>query len=171
MMGSLKILVLEGEGAVNNIEKRKGTPPVVEVRDENDRPVEGATVVFRLPPAGPGASFPGQQLSKSFRTNVQGQAIATGLLPNREAGRFRIHVTATADNRIGETDISQTNSPDTFSSRQQPTSKLPHWWKWAAVGIAAAAVVGIVVATTGGSSSSPAHTVTVTPGPVTIGGH
>ena len=43
--GSLKIVVIEGEGALNNIRSRTATQPVVEVRDENDRPVEGAEVV------------------------------------------------------------------------------------------------------------------------------
>jgi hypothetical protein len=171
VVGGLKLLVLEGEGAVNSIDKHQATPPVVEVRDENDKPVEGATVVFRLPPAGPGGSFPGQTLSRTSRTNLQGQAIASGLTPNAEEGRFKIHVTATAGNRIGESDIVQTNSPSIFATRPVPQRKLPHWWKWAALGVAAAATVGIVLVTTGGKSSTPPTTVTVTPGPVTIGGN
>jgi len=169
IMGSLKIQVLEGEGAVNNIQTRQGTPPVVEVLDANDRPVEGASVVFRMPPTGAGAVFPGGELSKSFTANAEGQVIASGLLPNRTAGRFRIHVTASSGNRLGETDIVQTNSSDTFAARQEPKRKLPKWWKWVAIGVGAAAVGGIIAATRGGSSSSPG--ITVTPGPVTISGH
>jgi hypothetical protein len=43
--GGLKIVVLKGEGAVNNIKARTATPPVVEVRDVEDKPVAGAEVV------------------------------------------------------------------------------------------------------------------------------
>src|SRR5579872_7223133 len=56
---SLKILVLEGNGAVNNVEQGLATAPVIEVRDRDDRPVEAATVVFRVLPSGPGGFFPG----------------------------------------------------------------------------------------------------------------
>ncbi|MDP9170433.1 MAG: Ig-like domain-containing protein [Acidobacteriota bacterium] len=171
--GGLKLFALEGQGAVNKIDTHQGTPPVVEVRDENDRPVEGATVVFRLPPNGPGAMFPGQALSRTLRTNVQGQAIATGLTPNDLAGEFKIHVTATSGNKIGEIDIGQTNSTKTFAAHSKPRRKLPARWKLVAAGIGIAAVVVVVVLTTGGSSSTAAvvnPTITITPGPVTIGG-
>src|SRR5271157_3660596 len=46
---SLKIVVLEGQDAVNYIPTRTVTPPVVEVRSERELPVEGATVTFELP--------------------------------------------------------------------------------------------------------------------------
>ena len=166
-IGSLRILVLEGAGATNSTEKHLATPPVVEVRDENDRPVEGATVVFRLPPSGPGAVFPGQALSRTFRTNLQGQVIATGLTPNNQVGAFRIHVTATAGNKMGEADISQINSASGFAAHTVAArGKLPRWWKWAALSGVGVAVVVIIVVAKGGSSKS---TVTISPGPVTIG--
>ena len=42
----LRILVIEGEGAVNIIQQKTAVAPVVEVRDRNDQPVAGATVNF-----------------------------------------------------------------------------------------------------------------------------
>src|ERR1700735_298384 len=73
-VNSLKILVLEGLDAVNSTAKQKGTPPVIEVRATNARPVEGATVVFRLPLSGPGGFFLGQTGSFTTKTNGEGQA-------------------------------------------------------------------------------------------------
>ena len=57
--GGLKIVVVQGEGAKNNLRTRSATQPVVEVRDDSDKPVAGAEVVFQLPPAGPGGVFNG----------------------------------------------------------------------------------------------------------------
>lgn len=38
---SLKVLVIEGEAAVNIIQQKTAVAPVVEVRDRNDLPVPG----------------------------------------------------------------------------------------------------------------------------------
>jgi hypothetical protein len=165
---SLRIFVLEGHNAINSVEMGLATPPVVEVRDRDDRPVEAATVVFRLPANGPGGFFPDQQLSKTVLTNVQGQAMASGLIPNQSTGRFKIHVTATAGNRTVETDITQTNTGKQFApSGIETVHKKMTWWKWTIIGGAAAGLtIGIILATRGGSSPP---TITITPGPVTIG--
>src|SRR5882724_8811128 len=60
----LRVLILEGEGAMNNLELGIYAPLVVEVRDDNDKPVEAAEVTFQLPTAGPGGSFPGNQSTR-----------------------------------------------------------------------------------------------------------
>jgi hypothetical protein len=168
--GSLKILVLEGQGAVNNVGRGLITPPVIEVRDRDDRPVEGATVTFRLPPSGASGNFADGKLTKTVLTNVQGQAIAAGLAPNKSLGRLDIHVTASAGSRMGEADVIQTNTADRFAAAPETAAHKVKWKKWAIIGgVGVAAIVAVVLATRGGSSSSPNHTVTITPGPVTIG--
>jgi hypothetical protein len=53
----LKVLILQGDGAMNDIRTRIGRSPVVEVRDEQDRPQAGAIVNFSLPSTGAGGSF------------------------------------------------------------------------------------------------------------------
>jgi hypothetical protein len=165
---NLKVLVLEGQRSVNNTTRHIGIQPVVEVRDENDRPIEGATVVFRLPISGPGGAFPGKSPTFSSGTNAQGQAAASGFVPNDEQGRFDIHVTATYQNRTGETTISQTNSPNTLSLQGPTTKKKPIWRnKYVLIGAGAGIAVGIVLALTLGHSSP--QQVTITPGAVTIG--
>ena len=159
--------MLEGQRSINNTTRHIGIQPVVEVRDQNDRPVEGATVVFRLPPSGPGGTFPGNSPTFTSRTTVQGQAAASGFIPNDLQGRFDIHVTATLQNHTGETTISQTNSTNSLSL--QPPPPVSYWkkHKYWLIGGAAAVAVGITLALTLGSSKST-NTVTITPGQVTI---
>jgi hypothetical protein len=165
----LKILVLEGERAINNTTRHIGIQPVVEVRDQNDRPVENATVVFRLPLSGPGGAFPGDSPTFRATSNAQGQAGATGFVPNDKQGRFDIHVTATYQNRTGEVTISQTNSPNTLSMKApMPQKRSIFRNKYLYIGVGAAVGVGIALALTLGHSNSTKQ-VTVTPGTVTIG--
>lgn len=164
---SLKIFVLEGEGAVNSISRRAATAPVVEVRDENDLPVEGAEVVFELPALGPGGVFPGGEHKYTTRTNLQGQARAPFLM-NDEPGSFRINITAQIGDRVGRTSISQTNS---VRAEEEGVRLSRPWYKrwqlWAIAGGAAAAVTAVLVAR-GDGSSGP--TITINPGSPTFGG-
>src|SRR5258708_3866192 len=88
--GGLKIVVVQGEGAKNNVRTRNATQPVVEVRDDSDKPVAGAEVVFQLPPAGPGGVFNGWMRTQTARTSPEGRAGAKGFAPHDEVGRFNI---------------------------------------------------------------------------------
>lgn len=168
----LRLLVLEGAGSVNILERGIFTPPVVEVRDSNDRPIEAAEVIFRLPESGPGGAFPGGQKVRKARTNAHGQAAALDFLPNHEAGRFSIAVTATYSDLTGSTTIQQTNSLHVTSADGKPQRGWWGKWKWWIIaGSAAGIATGVILATSGGSTSTPTNpTITITPGPVTIGG-
>src|SRR5690349_11490647 len=42
----LRIVIVEGEDAVNIVQQKTAVAPVVEVRDRNDQPVAGAVVNF-----------------------------------------------------------------------------------------------------------------------------
>lgn len=46
---ALNLVIVEGEGAINNIRQRTARDPIVRVEDENHKPVAGAAVVFLLP--------------------------------------------------------------------------------------------------------------------------
>ncbi len=153
---------------------------MVQVLDPNDRPVEGADVVFRFPLKGPGAAFANQGTSQTMRTNSQGQAAATGWTPNSEVGTFQVHATATYGNHMGEKTISMTNVTriveDVSKNRKQKS-----WWssrkfKIAVIAGGAAIAAGVVLATRGGGgggsapASTPPPTVTITPGGPTVGG-
>jgi len=148
---------------------------VVQVMDQNTRPVEGADVVFRFPLNGPGATFANGQISKKVRTDGRGQATATGWMANGEVGTFQVRVSASYGNETGETTVSMQNVTRIVDQGKRAGGKHTTFWSspWAKIAIiggAAAAVAGIVLATRGGSSSSTGHTVTITPGPPTVGG-
>ena len=160
---SLTIYILEGRGQIHVIRNPASAMPVVEVRDENSLPLEGAEVVFDLPQVGPSGSFAGQRFTFTTRTNSQGQAAAI-FTPNAETGRYNIRVTARAGNRIGHALIPQSNA--LRSGTAEPKSGLFKfaWWK-VAVLAGVGATVGILVAR--GGSSGPS--VTLIPGTPTFG--
>ena len=106
----LNLTVVEGDGAINNIRQRTAREPIVQVEDENHRPVAGAAVVFSLPSSGPGGTFAGGAHSLTVTTDAQGRAIARGLVPNKVQGQFEIHVNASANGRTGTTTIHQSNA-------------------------------------------------------------
>jgi hypothetical protein len=156
----LNLLILEGDKAINSIPALQSTAVVVEVRNENDFPVEGAEVTFTLPADGSAGTFARGGLTYATRTDVSGQAAAPPLVP-KSAGRFEIAVTATLGNRKGEAKVSQTNSTKTQVAEVKASTGKPFYKRklfWIATGAAAAGIVLAVVLT---SSSS---TVTVTPG-------
>ena len=170
----LKIYVLAGQNAINSIPERHITIPVVEIRDENDLPVEGADVLFELPPSGPGGSFPDNQRVRTARTNIQGQASAPFLI-GPAPGSFFINAKAKRGTRYGEAVISQTNS--TLPIKQAEDAARPHpWYKswkvWTIAG-AGAAAAGLAIALTGGSgstSSSAPPTITISAGSPSVSG-
>ena len=55
---------------------------------KRELPVADAEVVFQLPAMGPSGLFPDRSHLLKTKTNSQGQAAATGLVPNDETGRF-----------------------------------------------------------------------------------
>jgi hypothetical protein len=105
----LKITILEGEGAINNIRQRTAREPIVQVEDENRKPVAGALVVFTLPDTGPGGVFPGGSKSLMVTTDQKGQAVARGMQLNKVSGQFQIKVTATFKQLTAHAVISQSN--------------------------------------------------------------
>src|SRR5690348_151155 len=53
----LRIVVVEGDGAINNVRTRTTHAPVVEVRNEQNDVVQGASVTFQAPSDGASADF------------------------------------------------------------------------------------------------------------------
>jgi len=166
--GSLKIAAVEGEGAINNIRTRAATAPVVEVRDENNKPAVGAQVIFELPYAGPGGVFSGVMRYQTVKTDEQGRAAAKGFVPNDEDGRFNIKVTATQGNRAGGLVISQTNTRGTAAQAKNSRKTL---WVVLAV-VAVGGIAGGIAATRGGSTAAGpvVNPVAITYSPITVGG-
>ena len=166
--GGLKLLVLEGQDGVNDIREPMPMNLVVEVVDENDRPVEGATVDFQMPLMGPSGGFENGVRNKTATTNVEGQA-AVSYTPNMELGRFTIQVKAMQGGRTGMTTIMQQNSPTGETGQKRS------WFSRHKKIVIAAAVVAVGVGlgvglTRGGSKSgSGGSGITITPGVPTVG--
>jgi hypothetical protein len=108
-VAKLNIVIVEGQGAVNNIRQRTAREPVVQIQDANRRPVAGAAVTFILPSAGPSGVFPNGSSVVTTVTDENGQAAALGLRPNNMPGEFQIRVTAAYRGQTASASISQTN--------------------------------------------------------------
>jgi len=103
----LNLVIIEGEGAINNIRQRTAREPIVQVEDENHKPVAGAAVLFLLPEHGAGGTFADGSHSLSVTTNAQGRAAAHGMHLNHVQGQFQITVTATSNGLTATTVVSQ----------------------------------------------------------------
>jgi hypothetical protein len=165
----IRLFVLEGEKRPNRLTEGLFAIPVVEVRDSNDKPLEGARVIFTLPGAkGAGASFRDGSLERTFTTNAQGQAIAEGYRPNNVEGKFTVRVKAIYQEEETEIVIPQSNTFELQADADRKKGRA--WRKWLYIGGAAAggAVLAYFLLRDSGSSGPPL--VTVTPGPPTLGG-
>jgi hypothetical protein len=161
----IKITILEGEGAANNIRTRAAHDLVVTVTQADGRPVAGAAVVFTAPSQGAGGTFLDGALSTTSVTDARGQAVAKNFRPNQTAGKFEIRVSASWNGSTARTVITQFNmdvpAPAADGKRSGHGKLL---LILAAIGGAAAG--GIVAATQGGGSANPGTPAT---GPVPIG--
>lgn len=108
---ALFIDILEGEGALNDVRARTAREPIVEVRDENHKPVAGAVVLFVSDSNGAGglgATFNGAQ-AFSMTTGADGQAFGRGFQLTHATGKFHISVDARMGNLHAQSVINQTN--------------------------------------------------------------
>jgi hypothetical protein len=105
---ALRIVVIEGEDAVNIIQQKTAVAPVVEVRDRNDLPVAGVPVTFAIS-GGKSAAFAGGVQQITIVTNAAGRAVVPGLTP-LASGPVQIGVTATYQGQTVAATIAQTNA-------------------------------------------------------------
>lgn len=160
----LKIVVVEGEGAVNDIKKAAGSRLAVEVRDPNDTPVAGASVLFQLPGLGPSGSFAGGGRMESLTTDARGRA-AAALRPNKVAGPVKIEVRASYQGQSASATITQTN---VVVSRSGPPGGISGVKLGILIGIAAGAGAGLAYALTRGSGPGTA-TISLGTGAIVVG--
>jgi hypothetical protein len=144
----LKISILEGDGAINNVRLGRAKEPVVHV-EEDGRPVSRAAVTFQLPSQGAGGVFPDGRTSLTILTDEKGQDAARGLRPNKTLGPFEIRVTASYKGQTASAVISQTNASPARGGGSSKTIAILVIVAGAAAGGAFAAKGG------GGSKSTP----------------
>jgi hypothetical protein len=173
---ALNIVIVEGDGAINNIRQRTAREPIIQVEDENHKPIAGAAVVFALPGQGAGGTFAGGAHTLSVVTDSQGRAVAHGFHPNSVQGQYQIHITASNGGQTATAIISQTNAlaaagAGTTAAAAGISGKLIA----VIVIVAAAAAAGGAYAAThsGGSSSSSSSAtpslITISPGTGVVG--
>ncbi len=171
--GRLNLVVVEGDGAINNIRQRTAREPVVQVEDENHKPVAGAAVVFTLPSNGASGTFANGARTLTVMTDNQGQAAAHGFQPNSVQGKFQIRVTASQNGRTATTVISQSNAAVAGAAGAAVATGISLKVIAIVAAVAGAAVAGGVVAATRGGNNTNTTTavtpVTITPGTGTVG--
>jgi len=172
----LNIVIVEGDGAINNIRQRVAREPIVQVEDENRKPVAGASVVFLLPSQGASGTFTGGTKMLTVLTDETGRATMRGFTPNSVTGKMEIRVTASKSGVQSSATISQTNAALAAAGGAAAGSG-----KLIAilVAVGGAAAAGVAVAATrgngngspgGGVTTPPAATPTViSPGNPTVG--
>jgi hypothetical protein len=163
----LNIVIVEGEGAINNVKQRVNREPIVQVEDENHKPIAGAAVVFFLPNQGPSGVFANGSKSLTVTTNAEGRATASAITRNDLSGQMAIRVTAAFAGQTASATITQTNVAPAAVGLSTTAKVL------LILGIAGgAAAAGVVLATRGSSSSNgtPATPpITITAGAPTVG--
>lgn len=162
----LRVIVVEGQGAINNIRDRTARAPVVRVEDSQERPVAGATVNFTLPDLGASGFFPDGRTALTTTTDQNGLAVGRGLRPNNVAGRFQIRVTASHQGSSGSAAITQVNVAP-------PAAKGGSKKIYVIAVLVAAAAGGAAVAARGkggsNSGATPPSGTTITPGSPVVG--
>jgi hypothetical protein len=165
---ALFINILEGEGALNDVRTRTAREPIVEVDDENHKPVAGALVLFALDNGGgdPYATFAGAQ-TVSVQTDAAGRAAARGFQITHRKGKYNIKVRATKGQAAAEVVIAESNMATAVLSQGAPeypvavvSHKKMEWLVGSAVAIGVA--IGVVLATRQTQT-------TITPGTGTVG--
>jgi hypothetical protein len=160
----LQITILDGEGALNNIKQQTAREPIVQVQDENHRPVAGALVIFSLPQSGPSGTFAGGSTEFDGVTDAAGRATATGLTPNKVVGKYQIQVDAKYHGLTAHTTINQSNyMGSNASAAHAATHAFPLKAVLIVAAVGAAAAVAAIVATQSGNQGA-----TITAGPPTV---
>ena len=171
----LNLIVVEGEGAINHIRQRTARETIVQVEDENRKPVAGAVVVFTLPNQGAGGTFADGAQTLTVTTDAQGRAVAQGLRVNRIAGRWEMRVNASLGNRTGSVTVTQTNAVAGAAAGGAAGAAAGISAKTIAIiaAVAGAAAAGGAVAATrsggGGGNSSLGAPTTISAGTGTVG--
>lgn len=166
----INIVILEGEGAVNVVRQRVARESIVQVNDENHKPVAGVAVTFFLPNDGASGVFSNGSRSITVLTDAEGKAKISGLHANRVAGKMEIRVQASYQGHAANAVINQVNMLGTTVGAAGAGGISGKLLAILLIGAAGAAAGGVVAANSGGKSSSTTVTTTsVSVGSPTVG--
>jgi hypothetical protein len=163
---NIKLVIQEGQGAINNIQQHRAKEPVVQVTDENGAPIPQASVTFQLPETGAGGAFADGNKMLTVQTDEKGIAVGHGLRPNQTAGEFQIRVTASFQGASASAVISEINAAPAAASGGGSKKFLII----AAIGGAAAAGLGAALGHGKSGSSVSVGTISTPPPTVLVPG-
>jgi hypothetical protein len=148
----LNLVIVEGDGAINNVKQRTAREPVVQVEDENHRPIAGAAVLFTLPDGGPSGVFADGARTLKVMTDANGRAAAKGLRLNDVSGKFQIKVEASYQGTSTSATITQTNAALAAAAT---SGTIPGKFISIALAVGAAVAAVVVVTTQDKEPASP----------------
>jgi hypothetical protein len=163
---ALRLTVVSGEKARQVINQKVRTETVVQVDDEKGKPVEGADVVFALPPKGPGGAFENGSKTVTVSTDAQGRATPGTFRMNRLKGNYDIGVTASSQGRVASVIIPQLAVARAKSGGAFGISTKT----WVIAALVAVAIAGAIVAAKQLKGGPNPNVITATPGTPTVGG-
>jgi len=160
-------MIVEGEGALNDIRTRTAREPIVEVDDENHKPVVGALVIFSVDKNGSSFANFGGMRSISVHTDAAGRAFGSGFKTTNRKGTYNIKVHASSGQLETEDVIVESNIAVMFSSNgsASPVTDVSHkktGWVVASL-LVGGAIAGVLLVTRGSQST------TLSPGTGTVG--
>ena len=166
----INIVILEGEGAINVVRQRAAREVMVQVEDENHKPIAAAAVTFFLPNEGASGVLANGSRSMIVLTDSEGKAAMRMIRANNVRGNMQIRVQASYQGLTRSAVVNQTTLLHAGAAAGGVMSgKL---LAILLVGAAGAVAGGVVLATGGGNSSSPLTTqasTTVVPGTPSVG--
>jgi hypothetical protein len=164
----LKIVVIQGDGAINKVRRPAAVEPSVAIEDENQKPIAGATVIFTLPTEGTTGQFGSGGQKFTTMTDAQGHATAAGLKVNEYPGNLLVEVNASYRGLAARAVITQTDEGPPVTKPQASSGGHRKLVVILAV-VAAAAGGGAYYALSRGGGSTSSSTGTSTTGPAAIG--
>ncbi len=157
--GALQLRVVDGEGLTYRTDTRATRGITVLVTDEAGRPVDMASVSFRLPEQGAGGTFNSGLRTEVATTGPDGRASVWGMQWNKTPGTFQIRITAVKDQArmsiVSTQSLSDTVAPKAGGEGAFKASHGGHKWLWvAAIAGLAGAGGGYALLRSEGSSNS-----------------
>ncbi|MBV8842404.1 MAG: hypothetical protein JO307_06295 [Bryobacterales bacterium] len=159
----LNIQVVEGEGQAYSIGSRATRGITVQIINDLGKPVEGATVTFRLPGEGPSGAFANGQKTEIATSRGDGRVNAWGMEWNRTPGPLEVRITASkGELRAGTVCSLMLTKAEGARTATISAGHGGHKWLWIALGVGAGAGAGLAAMRSGSGSSPPTAAVSVT---------
>jgi len=166
--GGLRITIIEGDEAILNVRQRVSREAIIQVEDENRRPVAGALVTLTAPRDGASAIFSNGLNNITLTTDDAGRVVVRGIRPNSAEGKYSIRVNAVKEGMRGTAQIQMSNVA-LAAAAGGITAKVVAILLIAGAGAAA----GAVALTRNGNGAAPgavtATPIRITPGTPTVG--